>query len=446
MSSSSMNRQVDDARAIFNAAVASVQPDRLLGDGDWDRVGDRRIASYDRIFVVGMGKAALAMASVLESSVGRKITEGVVVVPQGYPASLPGRLSSPSRIQVLEGGHPLPNEGSRRAADRILSLARRSGEDDLIIALISGGGSALCADFKESISLDDARETYRLLLESGADIYAVNAVRKHISIVGGGQLAEAASPTDVLSLIVSDVVGDDLSVIASGPTSGDPSTYEDAKRILEEKEIWAILPASVREVIDRGTREQSLETPTAGSAVFRRVTNRLLATNEVALKAAADAAGKRGYETEIIAIDQTGEARELGKALVQKALERRREGPSCLVAGGEATVTVQGQGKGGRNQEMVLAAAMALQGVEREIIFLSGGTDGIDGPTDAAGAWATPSTVPIAKKKGFDARAHLDDNDSYTFFLHAGSLLKTGHTHTNVMDVQIILVGGQPAN
>ncbi len=441
-----MNRRVDDARAIFDAAVRAVQADKLLDDENWDRIGGSKLASYGRIFVVGMGKASLALAAVLEPRLSRQIVDGVVVVPQGYPASLPGRLSSPSQIQVLEGGHPYPNHGSQRAAARILELARLSGEGDLLIQLISGGGSSLCAEFEGDISLEDAQDVYRRLLESGADIYAVNAVRKHLSRVSGGRLAVAASPADVLSLVVSDVVGDDLSVVSSGPTTGDPSTFEEAKRILEEKNIWMTVPDSVRNVIERGISDRTLETPKPGDLVFRRVTNYLLGTNKMALHAAAEEAERRGYASHIMATDQTGEARDLGRELGRSALKQSGERPICLIAGGEATVTIQGDGKGGRNQEMVLAAALEIQSEDRDIVFLSGGTDGIDGPTDAAGAWATPFTIPAAKKKGLDAHAYLQNNDSYTFFLHAGSILKTGHTHTNVMDVQLILVGGRPAN
>ncbi len=444
MTPSHRNRQVDDARAIFNAAVRAVQADTLLEGEEWDRVGTKKISSYKRVHVVGMGKAALAMASVLEAKLDRKITGGVIAVPAGYPASLPGHLRSPSRIHAIEAGHPLPNEGSRRAAEQILELAGRAEEGDLVVALISGGGSSLCADFTGEVTLDDAQETYRLLLKSGADVYATNTVRKHLSNVGGGRLAAAAEPADVLALIVSDVVGDDLSIIASGPTVADPSTFEDAKHVLEERALWDLIPDSVRQVIDRGRSEPLHETPNGDSGIFGRVTNRLVATNATALEASAFEAQKRGYEPEIVSSDMTGEAREVGRYLVEAALDRKNTRPLCLICGGETTVVVRGTGRGGRNQEMALSASLGMHGENRDVVFLSGGTDGIDGPTDAAGAWSTPETVSAGKKRGFDARDYLANNDSYTFFLHVESLLKTGHTHTNVMDVQVILVDGLP--
>lgn len=444
MTSSHRNRQVDDARAIFHAAVRAVQADALLEGEDWDRVGSRKIGSYERVHVVGMGKAALAMASVLEAKLDRKITGGVIAVPEGYPASLPGHLRSPSRIQAIEAGHPLPDEGSRRAAERILEIATDAREGDLVIVLVSGGGSPLCADFAGEVTLDDAQETFRLLLSSGADIYAMNTVRKHISNVGGGRLAAAADPADVLALIVSDVVGDDLSMIASGPTVPDRSTYADAKHVLDDRSLWDRVPSSVRDVIERG-RTSEPDAPHTGEPTYvARVTNRLLATNEVALRAGAAEAQKRGYDTEILSSDMTGEAREVGRYLIETALERNSERPLCLICGGETTVLVRGTGKGGRNQEMALSASLGMHGQHREVVFLSGGTDGIDGATDAAGAWCTPDTVQSGKKRGLDARDYLANNDSYTFFLHLDSLLKTGHTHTNVMDVQIILMDGVP--
>lgn len=442
MTSSLRNRQVDDARAIFYAAVRAVQADTLLEGEEWDRVGSRKIDEYARIHVVGMGKAALAMASVLEAKLDRKISGGVIAVPAGYPASLPGHLRSPSRIQAIEAGHPLPNEGSRRAAARILEIAQDAREGDLLIALVSGGGSSLCADFTGEVTLDDAQETYRLLLASGADIYAMNTVRKHLSNVGGGRLASVADPADVLALIVSDVVGDDLSMIASGPTVPDPSTYGDAKHVLEEKSLWDLVPETVREVIERGRTSALYETSNRESGLFERVTNRLLATNDAALRAAAIEAQKRGYDAEILSSDMTGEAREVGRFLIETALGRKNQRPLCLICGGETTVVLRGKGKGGRNQEMALSASLGMHGDQRDVVFLSGGTDGIDGPTDAAGAWCTPETVQIGKRRGLDARDFLANNDSYTFFLHLDCLLKTGHTHTNVMDVQVILMDG----
>jgi hydroxypyruvate reductase len=243
-----------------------------------------------------------------------------------------------------------------------------------------------------------------------------------------------------VALVVSDVVGNDLSVIASGPTVADSSTYEDAYEILEDRKLWDRVPASVRHAIESGQSVRGDGLQPIQSDNFESVTNFLLATNDDALRAASSEASKRGYDAEILSNGMTGEAREVGRYLVESALERTVRRPLCLIAGGETTVTVRGTGKGGRNLEMALAASLGMHGENRAVVFLSGGTDGIDGATDAAGAWATPDTVAAGKKKGLDARDFLANNDSYTFFLHIDGLFKTGHTHTNVMDVQIMII------
>lgn len=440
-----MISRVDDARAIFSAAVDAVQADRLLGGDIWKHAGGRGVDAYRRVYLVGMGKAALAMAAVIESEHGDRIADGMVVVPRGYAESLPKRFVYPRLVQVIEAGHPFPDEESRRAARSALELAGRCEEDDLLLVLISGGGSALCADYVGGITLDDAAKAYRLLLESGVDIQRVNAVRKHLSSTGGGRLAAAAAPAEVLSLVISDVVGDDLSVIASGPTIGDPSRFEDARRILDAAGIWLDMPDSVRHVIEKGRADHAMETLKPDDERFRHVTNRLIGTNAVAVDAASKEATRRGYDARILGTDVTGEARGVGRDLVAAAMESSGDRPICMIAGGETTVTVRGSGRGGRNQEAVLAAAIAMRGAEVEVVFLSGGTDGIDGPTDAAGAWATPGTVEAGRRMGLDAQTYLASNDSYAFFREVGGLLKTGPTHTNVMDLQVILVNRRHA-
>ena len=434
-----MNNRVDDARAIFAAAVDAVQADRLLAGDVWTP-GGRDVSTYGRLYLVGMGKAALAMAAVMEETLRDAIVEGMVVVPRGYADSLPDRFTYPRLVEVIEGGHPVPDHESVRAARRALELAGQCDEDDLLIVLISGGGSALCADYAGEITLDDAATAHRLLLASGADIRRINAVRKHVSRIGGGRLAAAAAPGDVVSLVISDVVGDDLSVIASGPTVGDPTTFEDARQVMDAAGIWSQMPLSVRQVIDDGLAGRSKETLKPDDERLRRVANWLVGSNAVALEAAREEAARRGYDTPILGAAVTGEAREVGRDLVAFAIESPDDRPKCVLAGGETTVTLRGTGRGGRNQEAALAAAVAMDGAEVDIVFLSGGTDGIDGPTDAAGAWATPATVGAGRRKGLDAQAHLANNDSYAFFRDVGGHLKTGPTHTNVMDLQIILV------
>ncbi|MEX1055966.1 MAG: glycerate kinase, partial [Rhodothermales bacterium] len=432
-----MTRLSDDAKAIFEAAVGAVEADALLGAMDVERIASRSLDSYGNVFVVALGKAALAMASVLESY-GFPIAAGCVVVPPGYPASLPGKFTMPTAVRIMEGGHPIPDDGSRRAALRVLEIAERAKRDDLVIVLISGGGSALCADFLHGVTLDDARATYHLLLESGADIHAMNAVRKHISRIGGGRFAAAAYPAEVVSLIVSDVVGDDVSVIAGGPTAADPTTYEDARDVLEETDLWEAVPFSVRAAIQAGIEDPSLETPKPESRIFERVANRLIGTNLTALEAGRAAAVSMGYSARIETRELTGEARDVGRMIAAQLYDRPGD-YTCLLSGGETTVTVRGDGRGGRNQELALAAGIELAASEMEAVVLSGGTDGIDGPTDAAGAWVTSRTVGAARQLGLDPPAYLKNNDSYTFFSRVGSLLRTGHTHTNVMDVVVCL-------
>lgn len=433
-------QQIADARTIFQAAVCAVQPDRLLGDHAWWTWARRPLDQYRRIVVAGMGKAALGMGQAVEKRLGALLTEGVVVVPQSNSTTPTDVQRLPRGLEVLEGSHPLPGRASVTAARRVLRLAQDCDEHDLLIVLISGGGTALCADFVEGVSLEDAQTTFQLLLEAGAEIHAVNTVRKHISRIGGGQLAAAAAPAEILSLVISDVVGDDLSVIASGPTVPDPSTFAETIDILRIFGLWGRVPRSVRIHLEAGLSDPSLETPKPGAPPFEHTRCELIGTNRTALQAAAEQARALGYSTYVLAGNVTGEAREVGKRLAQEARAITGEGPVCLIWGGETTVTVRGQGRGGRNQELALAAALALEGSRRSIVFLSGGTDGRDGPTDAAGAWVTHRTARNAREAGLLPELYLADNDSYTFFEKAGSLLLTGPTHTNVMDVQIALI------
>lgn len=413
--------------------------DRLLGDCDWQQFLRQPLGDYDRVRVVGMGKAALAMASVLERQLADTPCAGVVVVPHGYAATLPEGFERPRRIEVLEAEHPIPGPASVRAARCILREAAACEAGDLLLALVSGGGSALCADFAGGISLAAAQATFKLLLECGAGIHDVNTVRKHLSRIGGGRLAQAAAG-DVLALVVSDVVGDDLSIIASGPTVPDPSTFHDAVAVLRAFGVWDGVPRTVRDHLLAGTREPGLETPKPGAEGFERVRTVLVGTNRTALAAAAEAARMLGYAPRVLGHDVTGEARAVGARLASEALASAPDVPVCLLWGGETTVTVTGTGRGGRNQEVALAAALALEGASAPVAFLSVGTDGRDGPTDAAGAWVTHRTAAQARRAGLNPEDYLARNDAYTFFEAVGSLLKTGPTHTNVMDVQVALL------
>ncbi len=435
-----MNALIADAQALYQAAVRSVQADRLFQDIDLGAWLDRPLAAYRRVYVAGAGKASMAMAGALEARLERRIDEGMVVVPHGYRATLPASQRAPEGIEVVEAGHPVPDTAGVEAAARVLAMAASCTEDDLLLVLISGGGSALWPSPVEGVALGDMQALSRQLLRSGADIHQINTVRKHLSGLKGGRLADAAFPATVLALAVSDVVGDDLSVIASGPTVPDGSTYGEAVAVLRAFDLWERVPSPVRDHLSRGAQDLIAETPKPGARCFARTQTVLLGTNRKALAAARAAAEQRGYAARVIAHDLTGEAREVGRAVAREAMQIEADRPRCLLWGGETTVTVTGTGRGGRNQEVALAAALVLEGFGRRVVVLSGGTDGVDGPTDAAGAWATPQTASEARARGLDPTAYLADNNAYALFEQGSGLLKPGPTHTNVMDVLIALV------
>ncbi len=431
---------IDDARAIFLAAVQGVQADVLLDQVDWEELAVKPLDAYRRVVVAGMGKAAMAMAWEVEKKLGEHLTEGCVVVPKGYSETLPYPFKRPQKITVLEAGHPVPDETSEEAAHVLLDLASGCSAEDLLIVLISGGGSALTMAFAAGISLQDGQQTVEQLLRCGADIRDLNTVRKHLSLLGGGRLAQHGMPAETIALVISDVVGDDLSVIASGPTVGDPTTFEDAIRVLRTYNLWDTVPASVRAHLQAGKDDAALETPKPDNPLFKNVRTQLIGTNRDALQAACREAVSRQYQVKVHDEWVEGEARVAGETLAQSMMHSDEEGPVCHLWGGETTVTVKGKGMGGRNQELVLGSAFKIEGTNKRLLLLSGGTDGIDGPTDAAGAYATPLTLQHARQRKRDPQAYLDANDAYTFFLEMNALLKPGPTHTNVMDVVVGLV------
>jgi hydroxypyruvate reductase len=391
-------------------------------------------SGYRRILVVGAGKASGAMAQALEEALGDRISDGLVVVKDGYTA--PTR-----KIKLVEAGHPIPDERGRRAANEILAVARSAAGDDLVIALISGGGSALTPCSAPPITLEEKQALTRLLLAAGATINELNAVRKHCSLFKGGRLAQAASPAPVLALVLSDVIGDPLDVIASGPTAPDPTTYADALAILERFGLRAKVPRAVVEHLDRGARGEIPETPKADDPVFRRVQNRVIGNNHLVVEAAVREAEALGFRVAFVTSALGGEAREVAKEFC--GLATAASPPACLVAGGETTVTVKGNGIGGRCQEFALAGALSLEGMN-DVLLLAAGTDGTDGPTDAAGAFADGNTMTKAARRNLDARASLESNDSYRFFSDLGDLITTGPTSTNLLDLYLLLVGPLP--
>ncbi len=434
------------ALRIFRAALKAADPAEAVKrhlhvQGSVLRASNRRyrLDTFDRIFVIGAGKAGASMARAVEGLLGRRITGGLVSVKYGHTGPL-------RRIELNECGHPVPDEAGVRGAERIAAIARQAGPRDLVICLISGGASALLPAPAPPVTLAEKQETTRLLLACGATIHEINAVRKHLSELKGGQLARLAAPATVLALLLSDVIGDDLDVIGSGPTAPDSSTFASARAVLDKYGLLERVPRSVAERIERGVRGELEETPKPGDALFRRVQNLIVGSNRLAADEAAREARKLGYRTAVLSTFVEGETRDV--ALVHAAIAkeiltsgRPLRPPACLISGGETTVTLRGNGLGGRNQEFVLAAAIALSGYDR-VVVLSGGTDGTDGPTDAAGAVADGRTVARGRRLGLEAGRFLAENDSYHFFEPLGDLVKTGPTKTNVMDIRLLLVGG----
>ncbi len=377
---------------------------------------------YDHIYVLGAGKAGAAMAQAMERLLGKRISGGLINVKYGHTAPL-------RRIELNECGHPVPDRNGVRGTKKMLEIAQAAGARDLVICLISGGASALTPCPAPPVTLEQKQRITSELLRCGADIHELNTVRKHLSKFKGGQLAEAAAPATVLALILSDVIGDDLDVIGSGPTVPDRSTIADAQRVVERYGISA---------------PPFRETPKPLDPAVDRVRNVVVGSNALAAAAAEREARRLGYRTMLLSTFIEGETREVARvhaAIAKEALASGRplRPPACIVSGGETTVTIRGAGLGGRNQEFVLAAAIDIDGLA-EITVFSGGTDGSDGPTDAAGAVADGSSVGRARQLGIDAAEALAANDSYHLFEALGDLVKTGPTGTNVMDVRILLI------
>jgi glycerate 2-kinase len=426
-------RPVED---IFYVGLRAVDPyeavrahlDRLLSF--------YKNGGFTKLYLVGFGKAAHGMAKALTENAPGLITKGILVTKYGHSR---GVLSE--NVEIFEAGHPVPDNNGFIATRRIIDMLRQADRQTLVVCLISGGGSALLVSPYNGITLEEKQEATRLLLMAGADINEMNTVRKHLSLVKGGRLAELAFPAGVVSLILSDVIGDPLDVIASGPTSPDTTTYKDAAHVIDKYGLGDRIPRSVSELLRQGCEGIVPETPKQGNPLFDRVENIIVGSNKKATGAARQRALELGFDATILSNELQGEARVAAKQLADKAKGVRSGGrPVCLIAGGETTVTVKGNGLGGRNTEMALAFAVEIDGLEG-ITFLSAGTDGTDGPTDAAGAIVDGTTISSARRLGLDPHAYLANNDSYTFFKETGGLLITGPTGTNVMDIQVVLVG-----
>jgi len=471
----------EQALEIFYHALGAVDPARLVrevvGRGTARRAPTLKIDSksyalkeFNGVYAVGFGKASAPMAQALEEILGEWLKGGIVVVKEGHALPL-------KKIKILESGHPVPDGRSLEAAMTLLDWARGSSTEvqgfnppeaervqgagplptkvagplpikrDLVFCLVTGGGSALLCAPPGDISLEEVKTVTSLLLASGAEIKEVNTVRKHLSLIHGGRLARALYPAVVINLVVSDVVGDVLDMVSSGPTLPDPSTYKGALEIVSKYGLAKRLPERVYEYLKRGVSGEVEETPKEGDVCFQDVHTFLLGSNMRALEAAKEKAIELGYNTRILGSSFTGEAREVARVFSSKAREYREgdnppSGPACLLAGGETTVTLKGDGRGGRNQEFALASAMEIEGLEG-VVILSGGTDGNDGPTEAAGAVVDGTTCRRARAHGMEPEDFLMRNDSHTFFCRLGDHIITGPTHTNVMDIMLCLTGGK---
>lgn len=423
-------------KAIESADPSSKMRSRVKIDGERLKIGTHEfdLSEVGKIIVVGGGKASGNMAEVLEEILGNRITGSVVNVPEGTASGYRTR-----RIKLVEAGHPLPTEGGVNGAEEIIDLVSGHEPQDLVVCLLSGGGSALITLPVEGISLSELRKTTQLLLKSGAMIQEVNAVRKHLSRIKGGQLAKAAYPARVITLLVSDVVGDRIDTIASGPTAPDPTTFLDALVVLEKYGLLEKVPKSVLNHLRKGVDGEISETPKEGEECFKNVHHEIMVGNIDAVKAAVEVGKSHGMDVSVLTTEMQGEAREVGAWLASIAKEATRarapvSRPMLLLSGGETTVTVRGGGIGGRNQELVLSSAVQIAGL-KDVTIASFSTDGIDGSTDAAGAVADGFTSERAKHLKLDPAAYLKQNDSYHFFEKLEDLLITEPTQTNVMDI-----------
>jgi len=434
----------EDAKSIFYAGIEAVDPFKAVKryvkkEEGLLKIGEKnyRLDEIRHIFVVGLGKAGVPMARAVEEILGDKITEGIVVVKYGHGGEL-------RKVKVLESSHPIPDEKGLEAAERIISLLQKTKKDDLVICLISGGGSALLPAPVKRVSLEDKQKVTQLLLDCGASIEEINTIRKHLSRTKGGQLARLAFPARLHSLILSDVVGDRLDTIASGPTVPDETSFRQCWEIIEKYNLSSYLPEPAIDHLKKGLEGKIKETPKPGDPIFNKVDNLIVASNILALEAAKKKAEGLGYNSLILSSFIVGDTREAAGFHVALAKEIVSSGnpvppPACILSGGETTVKVKGKGLGGRCQEFALAACIKMRGLGNTFM-LGAGTDGTDGPTDAAGAFATSSTWERAKKMDLLPEEFLENNDSYNFFKRVGGLFLTGPTGTNVMDLRIILV------
>lgn len=432
---------INQAKSIFNRAVESVRPKNLFSDKLIFRnnelfVKDHsfNLNTFNNIFVIGAGKASAYMAKSLENLLGDRITSGSVTVKYGH--SVPCK-----KIKIKEAGHPIPDKKSISATHSIIKLLKNTDENDLVIVLLSGGGSALMEALPQDVHLSDLRALNDSLISCGADIKEINIVRKHISQIKGGQLAKNIYPSTCLSLIISDVPGDELQSIASGPTVPDSSTFADSMKIIEKYNLLQDITPAIIDYMNSGLKGEVSETLKAGNSDWNKVYNIIIGNNALALYAAKEKAESYGFNVSLIDYDMHGEGRDMATKISKILKKLPVSGKSqCLLFGGETTVTIKGNGMGGRNQEMALAALIELKNFNKPFVLLSCGTDGTDGPTDATGAVIHEGMWQLAEDKKLDPINYLKNNDSYHFFEKIDGLVKTGPTETNVMDIVIVLL------
>ena len=435
---------IANAEEILRTGLNSVDPYTLIleqvrKDGShylFSSGTDINLNGFDRVFVCGAGKGSAPMARAMEELLGENLTGGDVIVKYDH-------LDTVNKIRLHQAGHPVPDGNTIKATRSLLETLQHTVPADLVFVLLTGGGSALLEDLPDGVTLDDLQKLSRVLLECGADIHEINSIRKHISRVKGGQLARFLEPARVVTLALSDVIGDDLSVIASGPTHPDRSTFGQAWSVIEKYSVGDRIPHSVFSYLTAGVKGEIPETPKPGDKIFTRVDNIVIGSNRLALATAEKKARELGYKTIMLSSMVKGEAKELAVFIASvmkeiRASDRPVGKPACLLLGGEPTVQITGTGKGGRNQELCLA--LALEDLHFPFVFVSCGSDGTDGPTDAAGAMVTHQTMQRAHDMNLNAGAYLRNNDSYHFFESLGDLIKTGPTRTNVMDLIFALI------
>ena len=436
---------------ILDAALDAVDPGAavqrmLTREGDLLRIAGRSwdLHTFQNVTVLSFGKAAVTMTGALCELLGDRISAGIALTKVGHAA---GREQLPASIAVLEAGHPVPDEAGVAASRRIAELAEQAAHDDLVICLVSGGGSALLTYPAPGLSLADLQATTEALLRCGATIDQINTLRKHLEVLKGGQLARLVAPATLITLVLSDVVGSLLDVIASGPTVPDRSTWADASRVVENHSLTAVLPPAVIDRLRAGLAGKIPDTPKTGDPSFADSRTVVVADNALAAEAAAAAAQRGGFNSQVLTTFLEGEAREVARFAVALAREvavhqRPLAPPACLILGGETTVTIHGQGKGGRNQELALAAALQLQHIAhgQRVVIVSLATDGSDGPTDAAGGMVDAGTVARGTAAGLHAADHLSNNDAYPFLAATDDLLLCGPTQTNVNDLIFVFV------